>query len=205
MATKPLEIGITGGIGSGKSIICSIFNRLGIPSYNADSRAKWLTDNDPEVRKAISLEFGDQAYDPGGKLDRKLMAQWVFNQSDKIKTLNQIIHPVVGQDYRNWVSNQKSAYVLKEAALIFESGSNQQLTAVITVFAPPDLRIKRVLKRDPNRNRDQVEKIISKQWTEENRQEQADYVIYNDGESLVIPQVLTIHDQLMLLANNREA
>lgn len=206
MVTKPSQIGITGGIGSGKSLICQIFNRLGIPSYDADLRARWLMDHDPELRASIQREFSNEAYLEDGSLNRDLISKLVFDESTNIEILNSIVHPAVGHDYRLWVEqNNKSVYLLKEAALIFESGSNEWLDEVITVFAPKEMRIERVLIRDPNRDRNQVESIISKQWTEEERQKHADYIIRNDDTTLVIPQVLQIHHELMDRAKDRRS
>lgn len=206
MVTRPMQIGITGGIGSGKSLICQIFNRLGVPSYDADSRAKWMMDHDPELRASIQSEFGHDAYLPDGSLNRDLISKLIFNESPKIEILNRIVHPAVGQDYLLWAEqNNNNAYLLKEAALIFESGSNKLLDRVITVFAPVDIRIERVLTRDRNRDRDQVKSIISKQWPEEERQAHADFIIRNDNTTLVIPQVLKIHHELILQAKNPES
>ena len=204
MTSRPFQVGITGGIGSGKSIICTIFNRLGISSYDADSRARWLMDNDPGIKKNIQQEFGPKAYSQDGLLDRDLISNLVFDDSSKIEVLNSIVHPAVGRDYLAWVENNpQSAYLLKEAALIFETGSDQQLDRVITVFAPESLRIDRVLSRDPHRVKSQVKSIMSKQWTEKQRQKKADYLIHNDETILVIPQVLRIHQELANLAEDR--
>ena len=204
MIGRPFQVGITGGIGSGKSIICAIFNRLGIPSYDADSRAKWLMDNDPGIMKNIRREFGRKAYGRDGLLDRDMISRLVFDDSSKIEVLNSIVHPAVGRDYLAWVENNgQSAYLLKEAALIFETGSDRQLDRVITVFAPKSMRIDRVLSRDQHRDKSQVKSIMSKQWSEQQRQKKADYIIKNDERILVIPQVLRIHQELANLAEDR--
>ncbi len=198
MGIRPYQVGITGGIGAGKSMVCKIFNRLGVPSYDADSRARWLMDHDSGLKASIQKEFGSKAYLQDGSLNRPRLSQLVFGEDSRIDALNQLVHPAVGKDYSLWVTkNQENEYLLKEAALIFETGSEKMLDRVITVFAPEAKRIDRILIRDPNRNRDQIKGIISKQGTEENRQKHADYVIRNDDLSLVIPQVLQIHDELL--------
>lgn len=191
---KILEIGITGGIGSGKSIICKIFHQLGIPIYNSDDRAKYLMNYKQELKSKIVENFGKDSYDLQGKLNRTYLAQQVFNNSNQVHLLNSLVHPEVGKDYITWVENhQKSPYLLNEAALMFESGRYKTLDKIITVFAPQDLRIKRVLARDTQRNHIQVEAIIQKQMPETEKLEKADFIIYNDDTKLVIPQILALH------------
>ena len=186
------KIGITGGIGSGKSIICRIFSVLGIPVYDADSRAKWLTSNDPEIISGMKEIFGEQVYE-NGMLNRKMVAEKVFPDPALLNRINALIHPAVGRDFELWVSKYDTPYVLKEAALIFESGSNKGLDAVINVSAPAALRIRRVLIRDPHRTRKDVEDIISRQMDDNDRAAAADFEIINDDTRMVIPQVLDLH------------
>lgn len=189
-----LKIGITGGIGSGKSTVCKVFSSLGIPIYEADSRAKWLMTNDEILKNKIKDAFGKESYFENGDLNRNFLAQQVFNQGDKVKILNSLVHPQVGIDYLNWIEkNSKSPYVLNEAALMFESGSYQRLDKVITVFAPDTIRLERVSNRDPHRSREEIKGIMQKQIPEEEKIKRADYVIYNDGKQLIIPQVLKLH------------
>lgn len=195
----PLEIGVTGGIGSGKSLVCKVFSILGVPVYNADSRARWLTNYDPEVRAAITREFGVRSYTEKG-LDRDYIAGEVFNNPERLKVLNSIVHPAVGKDYDQWVNSQAAApYVIKEAALIFEAGSYKRLSRVINVSAPVDLRIKRVLKRDTFRTEKELRAIIAKQMSDEERQQRADYTIFNDEAHMLLPQVLEVHEKLLHL------
>lgn len=199
MKSKPLEIGVTGGIGSGKSLVCKIFSLLGAPVYNADNRAKWLTNNDPEVRRNITEKFGYEAYNEKG-LDRDYIAGKVFNDPDQLKILNAIVHPAVGEDYDQWVtSNSEKPYVIKEAALIFEAGSYKRLHKVINVSAPEDLRIKRVIQRDPFRNEKEIKSIIEKQMPEAERQQRADYNVFNDEKQMLIPQLLQLHEEILSL------
>ncbi len=198
--TKILKIGITGGIGSGKSIICRVFASLGVPIYDADSRARWIMNNHPTLKEEVIAEFGVQAYDHNGQLNRAYMAELVFNDSNKVKALNAMVHPKVGQDFIDWANSYPNApYLLKEAALMFESGSSKALDYVITVFAPKNVRIKRVLKRDPQRSEAQVKAIFGKQLAEEEKIQRADFVVYNDDQQMVLPQVIKLHEQFLNL------
>lgn len=195
---KPLQIGITGGIGSGKSLVCKIFNALGVPSYDADSRAKMVMTTDGILVEAIKKEFGVLSYDAKGTLNRQHLANTVFNQPDKLKRLNQLVHPRVALDYQQWIQSQANVkYVLKEAALLFESGSYQTLNKIIVVTAPETLRVQRVLIRDPHRSAEQTKEIIRNQMAEEEKIKKADYVITNDETTLLIPQVLRLHTEFL--------
>ena len=196
--SKPLKIGITGGIGSGKSVVCEIFKILGIPVYDADTRAKALMTEDKNTVKSIKEAFGPEAYTPDGLLNRTYLAKTVFNNREKLQLLNSIVHPAVARDYEKWViSHSQSPYLIKEAALLVESGSYTQLDVLINVTAPEALRIARVVKRDPHRTEEDVRKIISNQLDDRARSAKAQYVIVNDDKSLLIPQVLKIHRQLL--------
>lgn len=140
-----LLVGITGGIGSGKSLVCRILEVLGIPVYNADARAKWLLAHDEPLKSAVIKNFGEEAYGADGQLNRQFLAGKVFNDSGQVEILNQLVHPRVGQDFNQWVTRQRdAAYLVKEAALLFESGSYKTLDQVITINAPEAIRIKRV-------------------------------------------------------------
>lgn len=192
---KPLRLGITGGIGAGKSIISRIFQVLEIPVYDSDSRAKRLMYL-PNVKTRIVSLFGDEAY-IDGQLNRKLLAQTAFKAPEKLQQLNAIVHPAVAEDFSIWTSQQTAPYVLQEAALLFEAGSYKRLDKIITVTAPVDVRIKRVLARDTHRSEQDVHDIMDKQWPEEQKVEQSDYVIHNDEQHLIIPQVLKIHQEII--------
>lgn len=191
---KLLQIGITGGIGSGKSIVCHIFSVLGTPVYDADSRAKSLMTTDGIVISQIKKEFGVLSYHTDGSLNREHLAE-AFKDSEKLNVLNNLIHPRVAHDYEQWVNEQKSNYVLKEAALLFEAKSNLSLDKIIVVYAPEELRIKRVLQRDPHRTEQQVLDIMRNQLTDEVKLKLADYVIINDESRLVTTQVLELHQK----------
>ena len=152
--TKTLQIGITGGIGSGKSLVCRIFSRFGIPVYDADRRAKSLMTTDGILISQIMKEFGDLSYDEKGELNRTYIAAKVFSDEGQLGKLNSLVHPRVAVDYQNWLTEHKDAcYVVKEAALLFEAGSNKLMDKVIVVTAPEELRIQRVLARDRHRSR----------------------------------------------------
>lgn len=197
MSYKPLKIGITGGIGAGKSIICRIFSTIGVSVYDADSRAKWLMNNDPELQKKIIEIFGEDAY-KDGLLNRAQIAKIAFKAPDLLQKLNNLVHPRVGNDYQQWVqAHAAEAYTLKEAALLLEAGSYKELDKIIVVSAPEKIRTERVLTRDTHRTPEDVQNIMNKQWTEEEKLQYADFVIKNDGTELVIPQVMKIHQQLM--------
>ena len=192
----PLQIGITGGIGSGKSLICKVFSKLGVPVYDADSHAKALMTTDGILVSQIKKEFGDLAYHPDGTLNRTYLGEHVFLQEEKLNKLNKLVHPRVAIDYTRWLEhNTGAAYVLKEAALLFESGSYRLLDKVVVVSAPEDLRQERVLKRDAHRTVDQFKGIVEKQMPEAEKLKRADYIIVNDDTVLVIPQVLKLHER----------
>lgn len=188
-----LQVGITGGIGSGKSMVAKIFALLGIPIYDADTEAKKLMTSDEVLMQSIVQAFGEGSYHKDGSLNRAYLAQHVFNNSGSTTLLNSLVHPRVRIHYQNWTQEHAVfPYVIKEAALIYESGSYKQLDKVIAVYAPKSLRIDRTLKRDPQRTKEEVEAIIAKQWDDAIKMEKADYVIYNDDSELVIPQVLLL-------------
>lgn len=196
MTWKKQKVGITGGIGSGKTTVCKIFETLGIPVYYADDRAKWLMAHDPALKASIVAAFGPEAYHPDGALNRAYLARAVFGDAAQLKRLNALVHPAVGRDAEAWHARQAGVpYTLKEAALLFESGSYRRLDKVITVFAPRELRLQRIMRRDEV-SRDQVEARMAHQLPEEEKVRRADYVIYNDGRAPLIRQVWKIHQIL---------
>ncbi len=196
MAKQKYKIGITGGIGSGKSTVAAIFSVLGIPVYYADDRAKWLMVNEPKLVDAIKKIFGQEAYLPKGELNRPHIAKLAFNNPKMLKNLNKLVHPAVKEDYLQWHEKQQNVpYTLKEAALLFESGSAKELDAVIEVFAAQKIRIKRVMFRD-GISRKQVMSRIKNQMPELEKRKLADFVITNDGKKGLINQVITLHKKL---------
>ena len=199
--SKPILVGVTGGIGSGKSTVCKVFSILGIPVYSADDRAKWLIAHDPTLKKDISSCFGEKSFFPDGTLNRSYLAEEVFSDPEKVKKINSLVHPLVASDFYEWSTAQTSAYVIKEAALLFESGSANQLDFVIQVSSPVKIRIARVLMRDPHRSESQVNHIIDQQMPDEKKNELADFVIKNTENKLIIPQILGIHRKLSNQSN----
>jgi dephospho-CoA kinase len=197
---KPLQIGITGGIGSGKSLACRIFNLLGVPVYDADSRAKSLMTTDGILVSQIKKEFGVLSYRADESLNREHLAEHVFSDPEKLKTLNALVHPRVGEDFERWAGEQNTPYVLKEAALLFEAKSNQALDKIIVVQAPEGLRIARVLQRDKHRTAQQVKDIIRNQLNDEEKLKLADYILVNDESRPLIPQVLDLHKRFLSMA-----
>ncbi len=195
--SKPKQIGITGGIGSGKTLVSRIFSLLGVPVYDSDLRARDLMNTDPHLVGEIRSAFGPESYSKDHTLNRMYLASVVFPDRKKLDILNALVHPRVHADFLSWADAQHDAtYVLREAALIFESGSHKLLDGVIVVSAPERLRIARVLQRDPQRSEGDVLDIMSNQLSEEDRLQMATYVIYNDESRLVIPQVIELHDML---------
>ena len=191
-----LQIGITGGIGSGKSLVCKIFVQLGVSVYDADSHAKGLMTTDGILVSQIKKEFGDLSYYPDGSLNRTYLAKSVFADEAKLEKLNKLVHPRVAADYQEWLNRHlNDVYVLKEAALLFESGSYRTLDKTIVVSAAQSVREKRVLLRDVHRTVEQFRQIVEKQMPEEERLKRADYIIVNDNADLVIPQVLKLHNR----------
>jgi dephospho-CoA kinase len=194
-----LKIGITGGIGSGKSTVSRIFELLGVPVYYADDRAKDIMVRDPELAAQVKHHFGEEIYNADGTLNRKLLGNIVFNDKDKLALLNSLVHPATIRDSDNWAQQQTTPYVLKEAALLFETESFHHLDKVIAVFAPQPLRIHRVMKRD-NVSRNEVLARMYKQIDETIKMRLSDYVIHNDEQHMVIPQVLALHKKFLELA-----
>ena len=193
----PLHIGITGGIGSGKTTVCRIFETLGIPVYYADDEAKALMTADDELRARLVAAFGAKTYRPDGALNRPYLAGLVFNDAAQLARLNGLVHPAVARHGAAWQAAQTGVpYTLKEAALLFESGSDRALDKVITVHAPEALRLERVMHRD-GATAAQVRARMAKQLPETEKLARADYIIHNDGEQALIPQVLAIHRQLI--------
>ena len=192
--TMPLKVGITGGIGAGKSLVCKIFSVLGVPVYDADARAKRLMVEDGALIREVKTHFGEASFHGDGSLNRAFLAEEVFGNPEKLELLNSLVHPRVGLDFDKWCQGHYfSAYVIKEAALLFESGSYKSLDAVVAVSAPEDLRIRRTVMRDIHRSLLQVESIISKQLSEEERKKKASYTVVNDEKKPLIPQVLKLH------------
>ncbi len=189
-----LKVGITGGIGSGKSIVCQVFTTLGIPVFDADDAAKFLMDHDAALKTNIRSLLGEDVY-RNGILDRAKVAGIVFKEPEKLKALNALVHPATIAYSNVWMHKQESAYVIKEAAIFFESGSYKDMDIMIGVSAPMELRIRRAMERS-KASRDEILQRISQQMDEDEKMKRCDYIIRNDEVYAVIPQVLSIHEKL---------
>lgn len=193
-----LKVGLTGGIGSGKSVVAGIFKVLNIPVFDADATAKMIMEKDEQIVLSIKNLFGPESY-ADNKLNRKYISNIVFNDSQKLHQLNSLVHPAAIVAANTWMELQTSAYAVKEAALLFESDSARYLDYVIGVFAPQNIRIMRVMERD-NVSQEQVLARMSRQKQEEEKMKLCDFVLINDKQQLLIPQVIQLHQKLLLLS-----
>ena len=193
-----LKIGLTGGIGSGKSTVAKIFEVLGIPVYYADDAAKKLMNTDEELKLKIIKHFGAESY-INNELNRAYISKKVFDNKENLEILNSFVHPATIRDAENWMKNQKTSYAIKEAALIFESGSEKYLDYVIGVSAPESLRINRTMQRD-NVSEHEVKNRIENQMNEEKKMSLCNFVITNDEQQPLLPQAIALHEQLLELA-----
>jgi len=190
-----LKVGITGGIGSGKTIVCQVFHTLGIPVFYADDSARYLMNNDATLIHDIKAIFGDQIY-VEDKLNRQKLSGIVFRDPAKLQQLNAIVHPATVQYAKDWMEHQQTPYAIKEAAIFFESGTYVDMDIMIGVSAPLELRIQRAVTR-ANTSRQDILDRISKQMDEDEKMKRCDYVIINDEVQPVIPQVLNLHQILL--------
>ena len=189
-------VGITGGIGSGKSTISKVFNILGIPVYDSDSRAKSIMEKNINVRQGLRELFGDEALKDEG-INKDHLRKLVFSNEQNRKKINELVHPEVGKDFESWVKENSSApYLIKEAALLVESGSYKNLDVLIGVFAPKDVRIERVKKRDPFRSEEDVQKIIDSQMSDEELAGYCHVQIQNDGKKAILEDLMNFDTSL---------
>jgi dephospho-CoA kinase len=188
-------IGLTGGIGSGKTTVARIFNMLNVPVYNSDEAGRKITNINSSVKNAIKEEFGADVFDQNDTLNREKLSAVVFNDTSALAKLNAIIHPAVAQDFKMWCDNQSSPYVIKETAILFEHGLDKHLDGVIVVEAPDELRIKRVMHRN-GITEEAVRKRIQQQLPQDELISRADWVIHNNEEQLLIPQVLAVYSHI---------
>ena len=190
-----MKLGITGGIGSGKTSVCRVFNVLGIPVFSADPEAQIIMNVDKKVRKAINEIAGRNIY-PGGKLDRMALASFIFNDKESLKRVNDLVHPIVFDNFIRWTEQQTTPYVIMEAAILFESGASKLVDRVATIIAPVEERISRVTFRN-RLTREQVMERIRNQMTDEERIKRSDYVINNSENAMIIPVILRIHEDII--------
>lgn len=192
-----LKVGLTGGIGSGKSLVCKIFSLLGTPVYLADIAAKNLYDTDPELKEQIIKAFGTDLYSTG-LLNRQKLAEIIFSDKQKLETVNSLVHPAVIKDFERFVSSlpPETPYVLHEAAILYEAGMKNLFDKIINVWAPENLKIERVISRN-NTTVTEVKQRIASQWDDEKKKELSDFNIINDNKTLILPQILKIHNCLV--------
>lgn len=195
MASLPKIVCLTGGIGAGKTTVARFFEELGVPVYIADQRAKMLMENTPEVKSQIVELFGEEAY-LGNLPNRSYLAQLVFRQPDKLQLLNSIIHPAVEKDFQNWRSQQSSPYVIKESAIVIESGNYKKCDTIILVTAPEKVRIERVVQRD-NTPENKVIDRIRNQMPDAEKAKFADYVIESTSKMLTKYKVVEINNKIL--------
>lgn len=193
-----LRIGITGGLGSGKSTVCHIFRFLGVPVYEADQAARRLMQEDEALQHSIRETFGSESY-VNGVPNRPYLARVVFGNAAKLQELNQLVHPAVFRDFELWCAAQQAPYAMKEAAIIFESGSQRQLHSVVAVLAPTELRVQRAMQRD-GADRADIERRMAHQLPQEILTQKSQHLIFNDGSHPLIPQVLELHQRFLALA-----
>ncbi|HZG00990.1 MAG TPA: dephospho-CoA kinase [Chitinophagales bacterium] len=196
-----LKVGITGNMGAGKSLVAEVFQTLRIPFFGADEQAIWLTENNPQVKSEITSLFGRQAYTSEGKYNRKFIAEQIFTNPRLLEQLNAIIHPAVFQRFFDWADEQDAPYVMKEAAILFESGADKTCDKIVFVSAPEEIRTDRVKKRNPAWSEADIKRRMQTQQPEEAKILKSDYVINNDGEQFLLPQILDIHKRLLEEAN----
>jgi dephospho-CoA kinase len=196
-----LKIGLTGGIGSGKSTVAKVFETLGIPVYKADDEAKRLMSTHPVLIQKIKDHFSAEAYQ-NGQLNKPYLSAVVFKDKKKLELLNSLVHPFTIEDGKAWMLRQKTPYAIKEAALIFESGSQGEFDQIIGVYAPETLRIHRTIQRDKT-DKDKVRSRMENQIKEELKMKLCDEVLINNEQQLLIPQIIALHEKLLVIAKNQ--
>ncbi len=194
-----MVVGLTGGIGSGKTTVALLFEKLGVPLYNSDQRAKDLYKESQELKALMKLHFGSNIYH-NNEINRSELAQIVFSDTSKLELLNSLVHPLLQKDFEDWYLKQNADYVIREAAILIESGADKLCDKIIVVVANEELRIKRVLERDGT-TISEIRNRMNNQITDEERLKKSNFVIYNEGKSSLIEQVLEIHQQLILGKN----
>jgi dephospho-CoA kinase len=187
----PLKVGITGGIGSGKSMVCAVLKEMGYPVYNSDERAKTIMETSPEVRNQLIGAFGEQTF-LNNQLNRPFLAEAIFNDPAKRAQINSIVHPAVRSDFQQWTSAQTSSIVFQESALLIETGGYRLLDFTVLVTAPEELRIRRVLRRDAAANENDVRSRINSQLSDEEKCKTAGFVIVNDEQLVLVSQVIEL-------------
>ena len=196
-----LKVGITGGIGSGKTTVCQVFKTLGIPVLYADKIGRYLMENDAMLMDGIKMLFGNNIY-KAGKLDRSKIASVAFSKPEILTELNKLVHPVVIRYGKQWMDSQKAPYVIKEAAIFFESGSYTDMDIIVGVYAPQQLRMQRTMERD-NISQEKVQERMAQQMDEDEKMKRCDHVIINDDKQAILPQVLKLHELFLEKASRQ--
>ncbi|AXO78862.1 dephospho-CoA kinase [Olleya aquimaris] len=196
----PKIIGLTGGIGSGKTTVANFFKKLGVPIYIADTEAKALMNRSKIIKRKLIKLFGEQAY-IDDKLNKPFIASQIFSNQDLLQQMNAIVHPKVAKHFANWVKKQSTAYVISEAAILFENGSYKKYDYIITVVAPKEVRLKRVLKRDSS-SKEKVEAIMNNQWSDNQKIELSDFVINNTNLETTKLEVGKVHKKILKRITN---
>ena len=196
---RRMKIGVTGGIGSGKTSVCKVFNVLGIPVFAADLEAKEIMDTDPDIIRNINTLTGTDLY-LDGSLDRSRLASFIFKDQSLLQKINLLIHPVVFDHFETWIKEQITPYVIMEAAILFESGASKLVDRVVTVIAPVEERVERVIKRN-KLSKDQVMDRIRNQMDDVSKSKLSDYVIRNSENDMIIPAILKIHEDILTHLN----
>lgn len=191
-----IKVAVTGGIGAGKSVVCSVFSKLGIPVFDADSAAKEIINFNKEARSKLIRLFGEDIYLPNDTIHRKKLAEIIFNDQIALRNVNNIVHPLVYDNFKNWTKTQNSPFVIQEAAIVFENGHTDRFDKIITVTAPVEVKIERCLMRD-NNSRENVIERMKNQLPDEYKIAHADFVIYNDDKQMILPQIIEIYKKLI--------
>jgi len=191
-----IKIAVTGGIGSGKSFVCEIFEKIGVPVFYADKSAKEIMDTDPEVRNELISYFGPEIFDANKNLNRSKLAKIIFNNKTELFKVNKIVHPLVRKEFEEWANKQNAPYVIEEAAIVFESGLAHLFDKIICVTAPLEIRIERVMKRDRLTHNKVLERMKN-QESDEKKIEKSDFIILNDNKEMILPQIINIHCKLI--------
>lgn len=195
----PFKLGITGGIGSGKTSVCRVFDVLRIPVFSADTEASEIMEHDDEIKSLLNSITGKDLY-TNGSLDRMRLADIIFNDNAVLEKVNSLVHPRVFDHFRKWTGEQESLYVIMEAAILFESGASGFVDRIATVVAPVDQRVERVIQRN-KLSKEQVMERINNQMDDETRMKLSDYIIYNSENEMIIPAILKIHDDIINFIN----